>query len=58
MKFKTRKLKTLLKKLGDVNDSYEDILWQDLEGMTEGEANTLTVKEWLEMVLKSYEIGD
>lgn len=52
------KLKTLVKKLSKVNDSYEDILWMDLEGMTESEANTWTVKKWLEIVLKAYEIGD
>ena len=52
------KLKPLFKKLGNVNDSYEDMLWTDLEGMTDVEAETWTVKEWLEIVLKSYEIGD
>ncbi len=52
------KLKALMKKLGDVNDSYEDILWMDLAGMTEGEADAWTVREWLEIVLKGYRIGD
>lgn len=49
-----KSIQELLKELGEINDSYEDILWSDLEYMTDEKAEVMTVREWLEEVWKEH----
>jgi len=48
---KKKALKVVLKELGSINDSYEDILWSDLE-CNLGQIRSLTVEEWLRKLHK------